>query len=73
MRIFTKNEIEKWINYTDENVLEKEEFLGRCYVCGRFLKNTELPIGPERKVVCSNDREFFEIEYKELEESGDLK
>ncbi|WJP96695.1 hypothetical protein [Macrococcus bovicus] len=73
MRNFTDLEIDKWIAYTDKNVLSEEEFLGRCYVCGKFLKDVELPKGSEKKIVCAKDRDYFEEEYKELEDCGDIK
>ena len=69
MREFTEEEIEKWIDYTDKNVLPKEEFLGRCHQCGDFLVNLELPEGPEKKIVCLKDREKFVGDFEELAES----
>lgn len=69
MREFTEEEIEKWIDYTDKNVLPKEEFLGRCHQCGEFLVNLELPEGPEKKIVCLKDRENFVSDFEELAES----
>ena len=68
MREFTEEEIKKWIDYTDKNVLPKEEFLGRCHQCGDFLVNLELPEGPEKKIVCLKDRENFVSDFEELEE-----
>lgn len=73
MRIFTKKEIENWIEYTDENVLKKEDFLGRCHICGEFLENLELPEGPEKKIVCLKDRDYFVEGYEELIEFGEIK
>ena len=73
MKQFTETDIEKWIDYTDENVLPKEEFLGRCYVCGEFLDKTDLPEGPEKQIVCLKDREFFVEGFAELIEMGELK
>lgn len=72
MRTFTEDEIEKWIDYTDKNVLPKEEFLGKCHQCGRELKDVELPEGPEKKIVCLNCREHFVLGYEELKEWGDI-
>ena len=69
MREFTEEEIEKWIDYTDKNVLPKEEFLGRCHQCGDFLVNLELPEGPEKKIVCLKDLEKFVSDFEELAES----
>lgn len=73
MRQFSEIEIEKWIDYTDENVLSKEEFAGRCYVCGESLDTLELPEGPEKQIVCLEHREYFVGEFEELIEMGELK
>lgn len=72
MRNFTEEETEKWIDYTDKNVLPKEEFLGKCYQCGELLKNLELPEGPEKRIVCLKHREDFVVDYEELEEWGEI-
>lgn len=73
MKKFSEVEIEKWIDYTDENVLPKEELLGRCYVCGASLDTLELPEGPEKKIVCLEHREYFVEDFDELIEMGELK
>lgn len=73
MRKFSETDVEKWINYQDANVLPKEEFLGRCFVCGESLDKLELPEGPERQVVCLNDREYHVELFEELVEMGELK
>jgi hypothetical protein len=72
MREFTEEEIGKWIEFTDKNVLPKEEFLGRCHQCGEHLENLELPEGPEKKIVCLKDRKYFVEGFEELEEWGEL-
>ncbi|CAM3352176.1 hypothetical protein [Nosocomiicoccus ampullae] len=72
MRIFTEEEIEKWIDYTDEEVLPKEEFLGRCFACGEFLNTVELPEGPEKKIVCLRDRGYFIDQYEFLVKDGEI-
>lgn len=72
LREFTEEDIEKWIDYTDKNVLPKEEFLGRCHQCGELLENLELPEGPEKKIVCLNNREHFVLDFEELEEWGEI-
>ncbi|WP_373747908.1 hypothetical protein [Kaistella sp.] len=72
MRTFTEKQIEEYINYTDENVISKEEVLGQCFMCGRPLKEVDLPEGPERKVVCLKDRDFFVEQYEELLDMGEI-
>jgi len=72
MRKFSEQEIEKYINYSDENVLPKEEFLGRCIACGRFLNEVELPEGPERQVICLDDRDYFVEHYDSLIDLGEI-
>jgi len=72
MRKFSEVEVENWIKNQDENVLSKEEFLGRCFACGEFLSELELPEGPEKKVVCLEDRDFFVEQYEELKEMEEI-
>lgn len=72
MRNFSELDVERWIKTTDENVLPKEEFLGECFVCGESLDKLELPEGPEKKVVCSKDRDDFVESFKDWEEAGEL-
>lgn len=72
MRNFSELDVERWIKTTDENVLPKEEFLGHCFACGQYLDKTELPEGPEKKVVCSKDRDYFVQNFEEWEETGKL-
>ena len=72
MRKFSEQEIEKYINYSDENILPKEEFLGRCITCGRFLNEVELPEGPERQVICLDDRDYFVEQYDNLIDLGEI-
>ena len=64
--IFSEEEIQAYIKYTDENVLSKEEFEGRCVICGEPLNELELPEGPERKVVCLKDRKYFATDFVDL-------
>lgn len=71
-RVFTEEEISKYMDYVDKEVLELEEILGRCFQCGRPLDEVELPEGPERKVVCLKKREDFVAEYEELIKEGIL-
>ena len=72
MRNFSELDVERWIKNQDENVLPKEEFLGRCFACGVDLDKLELPEGPEKKVVCSKNRNDFVDSFEELEEMGEL-
>lgn len=72
MRNFTELDVERWIKVTDENVLPKEDFLGRCFACGKNLSEVELPDGPEKKVVCLNNRDYFVENFEEWEEEGQL-
>lgn len=72
MRKFSEVEVENWIKNQDENVLPKEEFLGRCFACGESLSELELPEGPEKKVVCLKDRDYFVDVYEELQELGEI-
>ena len=55
MKEFTTEEIEKYLKYTDENVIPVEEVLGQCFICGENLNEVELPEGAEKKVVCLKD------------------
>lgn len=73
MRVFTENEIEKYLEYMDKNVLPLSELEGRCHMCGRFLKDVKLPEGPERKVTCLECRDFFQESFEELIEMGELR
>ena len=72
MRNFSELDVERFINHQDENVLPKEEFLGQCFACGAYLDKVELPEGPEKKVVCLKDRDFFVERFEESEEEGEL-
>lgn len=72
MKIFSEVEIEEYLKYTDENVVEIEDMLGQCFMCGRELKEVELPEGPEKKVVCLKDRDYFVERYEELQEDGEI-
>lgn len=70
MEKFTEEQIDNYLKWTDENVLPLEELLGRCHTCGEFLNEVALPEGPERKVVCLKDREYFIESYEEIVEFG---
>lgn len=72
MKTFSEADIEKYLEYTDENVISLEEVLGNCFICGRELKDVDLPEGPEKKVVCLKDRDYFVEGYEELQEFGDI-
>lgn len=72
MRTFTNEQIDEYIVYACEHILEQNEFIGKCVICGCMLSELNLPNGPEKKVVCLNDREFFVEEYNELIKLGCL-
>lgn len=72
MTSFSEADIEKYLEYTDENVIPLEEVLGNCFTCGQLLSEVELPGVPEKKVVCLKDRDYFVEEYKELQELGEI-
>ena len=69
---FSDADIERYVEYTDKNVLPKEELLGRCFVCGVELDEVKLPEGPEKQIVCLNDRYYFVESFEELVEMGEL-
>lgn len=73
MKIFSEADIEKYLKYNDENVVSTEDILGQCFMCGVKLSETELPEGPEKKVVCLKDREYFVETVEELIEMGEFK
>lgn len=72
MKSFSEADIEKYLKYTDENVLSLEELLGNCFICGELLSEVELPEGPEKKVACLKDRDYFIELYEELQELGEI-
>lgn len=59
MRQFTNEEIKKYLEDTNENVIPLQEVLGKCFICGIPLDQLELPEGPENQVVCLKDRSYF--------------
>lgn len=59
MRQFTNEEIKKYLEYTNENIIPLQEVLGKCFICGTPLDQLELPEGPEKQVVCLKDRSYF--------------
>lgn len=59
MRQFTKEEIKKYLEDTNENVIPLQEVLGKCFICGIPLDQLELPEGPENQIVCLKDRSYF--------------
>lgn len=74
MRQFTENEIEKYLIYTNENVIDvnDEAIKGRCHTCGKLLIEVDVPAGAESKVTCSNCVEYFIERYESLEDDGEL-
>lgn len=73
MKEFSEAHIEKYLEYTDENVVPTEDILGQCFICGVELSQAELPEGPEKKVVCLKDRDYFVGSVEELIEMGEFK
>lgn len=67
MRQFTIEEIKAYLEYVEENVISLREALGRCFICGESLNKVELPDGPEKKVVCLKDRDYFIESFEEFE------
>lgn len=65
---FNENDIEKYIKFVDENMIEIGEIEGHCHSCGKLLDEIDLPEGPEKKVVCLNCLDWFIEQYEELEE-----
>ncbi|MGC7597695.1 hypothetical protein ACP2X0_10920 [Staphylococcus epidermidis] len=70
MRNFSEKEIEKYIQFVDENMIDISEIQGQCHMCGKTLKDLKLPKGPEKKVVCLNDLNIFIETIEELEEEN---
>lgn len=65
MEKFTEKQIKEYQKWTNDNVIPTEELSGRCYICGEVLSEKKLPEGPESKVVCLKDREYFVESYNE--------
>ena len=72
MRNFSEKEIEKYIKYFDENMIDINEVKGFCHICGKPLKGSELPKGAEKRVVCLEDLDVFIEIFTELEEENAL-
>lgn len=72
MREFSEKEIKKYYQHIVELVGGEEELDGRCAICGEKLDNVELPSGPERKVTCLKDRDYFEESFDEAVEFGEI-
>ena len=68
MRRLTEAEVNKYLQWTDRNVISLEELKGRCFICGRFLADTDLPDGPEKVCVCKECLPHLIESYEELEE-----
>ena len=73
MREFSESDVEKYLEYTDQNVIQTKELLGQCFICGIKLSETETPEGPEKRVVCLKDRDYFVEGFEELIEMGEIK
>lgn len=72
MRHFNKKQIEEYLQYMVENVLELDELIGRCIICGESLSEGALPKGPEMKLVCLKHREHFVKDYEEEIRLGNI-
>ncbi len=72
MSKYTEEDIQKYLKYVDENVIELEEIEGLCHACGKPLEDVELPNGPEKKVVCINDVDYFEESYQGMLDFYDM-
>ncbi|HGO3756910.1 hypothetical protein AAFL23_12145 [Staphylococcus lugdunensis] len=70
MRNFSEKEIDKYIKFVDEEMIDISEIQGQCHICGKPLKDLKLPKGPEKKVVCYNDLDVFIETIEELEEEN---
>ena len=46
--------------------------MGQCFICGRILTDVELPKGPEKRVTCLEDRDYFVELFEELIEMGEM-
>lgn len=73
MRKFNEVDIENYLKYTNKNVIELEEVLGHCFICGELLNQVALPQGLEKQVVCLKDRKYFAETFEELVEIGEIK
>ena len=75
MRQFTNEDIKKYLEYTNENIIPLQEVLGKCFICGIPLDQLdllELPEGPEKQVVCSKDRSYFVESFNSYENADEL-
>lgn len=72
MRNFSEKEIEKYIKYFDENMVDINEVKGFCHIGGKSLKDSELPKGAEKRVVCLEDLDVFIEIFTEFEEENAL-
>lgn len=72
MSNYTEEDIQKYLKFVDENMIELEEIQGQCHICGKLLKDLELPNGPENKVVCLKDVDSFEESYQEMLDFYDI-
>ncbi|MHC5372161.1 hypothetical protein ACYSNU_00010 [Enterococcus sp. LJL120] len=68
----TEEDIAKYIDYVDTNLIDIEQVIGHCFFCGEYLNQVELPTGPERRVVCAKDRDSFVKYFEELKDEGEI-
>ncbi|MFL4616628.1 hypothetical protein [Staphylococcus borealis] len=69
---FSEKEIEKYIEYVNEYMIDINEVKGLCHICGEPLKDLKLPEGPEKQVVCLDDLDVFIETFEELEKENML-
>lgn len=53
-------------------MIDINEVKGFCHICGKPLKDSELPKGAEKRVVCLEDLDVFIEIFTELEEENAL-
>lgn len=58
-RSFTETYIEKYNKFVNDEVINLDEVLGRCFVCDKLLSDVELPNRTENQVTCLKDRNHF--------------
>lgn len=72
MRTFTLDDLDKYLEYVDREVVPLEEIEGHCHQCGALLDKVPLSDGPESAVACLDCLDAFIADFRELEECGKL-